>query len=305
MARPISYLAERWKIYAPIALIVICLPFAMSRPTFLGVAGLLIAVIWLIVALRDRSAEVPESMRKGGLTPTMQFAMRRALAEKAKGEAHDAARHETSALDSLAKARVGGREIYLRIGKAMKNERGVHIESLLACLGALAGYACQVCVRENNARSGAKSAEAGFVVIGTKDGGRFFAGDVLNQPLAESKYSVWSLTAGAIQQLGKPLPDIDGVFKHVVSSIGRPQFGVPRMPAGHNTGDLPINYLKPIWPRILPIARQFCDAPEHLPIVFGFAIQSAILASHEVIDATLAGTIAMESAVAMSKVDLG
>jgi hypothetical protein len=116
---------------------------------------------------------------------------------------------------------------------------------------------------------------------------------------------VWSLTAGTVQQLGKPLPDLTDIFKHAAATVGGAQFGIPRLPEGHRAGDLPINYLKAGWPKLLPIAQRFCDEPTHLPIVFALAIQKAILMGKDVIDPTLAGTIVMECAVPMSKVDLG
>jgi hypothetical protein len=189
--------------------------------------------------------------------------------------------------------------------QGLKNDRGVHIESLLACLGALAGYACQACVRENHARTGATSPESGLTVASGADGRRYFFGDPLNRLLAEDRCSVWSFTAGAVQHLGKPLPDIEGIFEHVASTVGGAQFGIPRIPADHRPGDVPINYLKAVWPQLLPIAKRFADEPAHLPMIYGLAIQHAIFAARNIIDPTLAATIAMECAVPMSKVDLG
>jgi hypothetical protein len=227
---------------------------------------------------------------------------RSAATTEAVSTSHAAA---TTGQDQLAKVKLGGREIFHRVTQGLKNERGVHIESLLACLGALAGYACQACVRENNVRTGATSPESGLTVAIGADGRRYFFGDALNRPLAEDRYSVWSVIAGAVQQLGKPLPDIEGIFQHVASTVGGAEFGVPRIPEAHRAGDLPINYLKAIWPQLLPIAQRFATEPAHLPMIYGLAIQHAIFAARNIIDPTLAGIIAMECAVPMSKVDLG
>lgn len=49
----------------------------------------------------------------------------------------------------------------------LKNEKGVHIESLLCALGALAGYSCQAAVR-------AQAHSAAFIVM---PGVQFPAGD--------------------------------------------------------------------------------------------------------------------------------
>jgi hypothetical protein len=253
----------------------------------------------------------------------MAWTMKRALAAKetagfasnaktaapapadALSQAMDRAIAEQQKTDPLIKMKIGGKEVLQRITNALKNERGVHIESLLACLGALAGYACQFSVRERNIKYGAKSADSGFTISTDSDGRKHYFGNSLNGPLLEDRYSVWSLTAGAVAQLGKPLPDIMDIVKHNVAAVGDAQFGIPRMPEGHGLGDLPLNYLKVVWPKILPIAQRFCDEPTHLPMVFGLAVQNAIIMAKDVIDPTLAGSIAMECAVPMSKVDLG
>jgi hypothetical protein len=321
-----------------VLLIGICTVRAASHPTLLNVTGILLGTIWLVLALRSAWNETPDSMRSGGLTPGMELAMNRALAEKQSAQpdlpnrsaapleppqawqVNDSTQRPQPKTDSTkpgapnseapkddlpGKVKFGGREICQVVMNGLKDKRGIHIESLLTCLGALAGYACQACVRENNARAGVQPPESGLAVASGADGRKYFFGDPLNKPLAESRYSVWSLTAGAIQQLGKPLPDLEGIFKHVAATVGGAEFGIPRIPEGHRPGDLPLNFLKVIWPQILPIARKYCEEPDHLPIVFGLAVQHAILMSKGVIDPTLAGTIAMECAVPMSKVDLG
>ena len=274
---------------APVLLIVVCVIRAAGHATALNIAGLLVGIIWWVLALNNKFKSEPRG--DDGLTPTMARALKRAL--------------EKQKTDPLIKLQIGGKEIFDRMVGGLKDERGVHIESLLALLGALAGYACQFSVREQNTKSGAKSPVSGLAIATGADGRKYYFGDALNKSLAEDRYSVWSLTAGTVEQLGKPLPDLTDIFKHVAATVGSAQFGIPRLPEGHGTGDLPINYLKAIWPKILPVAWRFCDEPAHLPMVFGLAIQNAILMAKDVIDPTLAGTIAMECAVPMSKVDLG
>lgn len=197
--------------------------------------------------------------------------------------------------DPLIGLKIGSQEVSQRLMNAFKSERGVHIESLIVCLGTLAGYACQACVRESGASAQLVTAQA-------VDGKTYFYGDVLNAPLAESKLSVWSFIAGALERLGKPLPDVLEIFRHVTATVGTAQFGVPRMPEDKSPSDLPINYLQATWPHLYPIAKKFSASPEQLPLVFAVAIQNIIIQAKDVIDPTLAARIAMECAVAMSKV---
>lgn len=205
---------------------------------------------------------------------------------------------------TLAKLKLAGSEVYQRTVKSLQDPRGVHIESVLSCLGAFAGYACQFGIRKLAARPGSNTSGNGMRIVQGKDGMNYYFGDALNAPLLESPFAIWSLVAGCVQNLGKPLPDVNDIFKHVAGTVGGPQFGIPRIPEEHRPGDLPLNYLKAGWQRILPVAWEFCEQAMHLPIVFGFAIQDAIGAGKDVLDPTLAATIAMESAVPMSKVDL-
>ncbi|MSQ71883.1 MAG: hypothetical protein EXR27_11435 [Betaproteobacteria bacterium] len=229
----------------------------------------------------------------GGTTPTNPAAeaMRRAIAEKKK-------------TDPMIGVKIGANEVLKRLLAVMKDEHGVHIESCLAVLGAMAGYACQHSVREEFVRSGDMPETRAFVVVDAKDGKRYFFGDLVNKPLAESRFSVWSLTAGAAQKMGLPVPDVNEIFKHVSDTVGTDSFGVPRVPEAHRARNLPAKYLKDLWLAVHAHALEYCNYPFELPVVFGLAIQEAIVMGKQVLDPTLAVAIVMESAIPMSKVDL-
>lgn len=205
--------------------------------------------------------------------------------------------------DPLIGAKMGSQEIFHRVMRGMKDEKGVHIESLLCALGALAGYACQASLRTEFVQEKGLSENQVFVIVGGTDGRPYFFGDLVNKPLAESQYSVWSLAAGAVQHLGvNPTIDLGEIFKYVSQTVGGERFGIPRIPEGHKPADLPSNFVKYLWPGLLPVAKQFCPASEW-PILFGLAAQEAILQGKDIIDPLLALSIVMESAIPMSKVD--
>jgi hypothetical protein len=306
LAKPIAYILDNIPWAPPVLLFVVSVIFASERPTLLNMTGMLFGVGWLVRAL-GRGPREKREHREGGLTPAMTLAMKRALADKENSGSASNAKSAAPALaaDPLIKAKIGGKEIFDRVVNGVKDERGVHMETLLAYLGGLAGYACQFCVRERRIKYGAKSVDSGFTIVTGADGRKYYFGAALNEPLVEGRYSVWSLTAGAVAQLGKPLPDLRDIVKHSAATVGGARFGIPRMPEGHGLGGPPLDYLKAVWPKILPIAQRFCDDPVQLPIVFGIAVQNAIIMAKDVLDPTLAGAIAMECAVSMSKVDLG
>jgi hypothetical protein len=201
-------------------------------------------------------------------------------------------------------AKIGSREITQRLLAGFKSESGVHIESLLCALGALAGYSCQANLRAQ-ARAKGMPETAPFINLKTKDGRQYLYGDPLNEALAESQYSVWGLAAGAAQHAGcKALPDIKEIFSHVTGVIGDGAFGVPRVPENHRASDTPLDYLTAFWPVLFPMVQRFCPNPVDWPILFSVSVQEVTDMGKDVIDPCLALTIVMESAVPMSKFDL-
>ncbi|NWA26136.1 hypothetical protein HX870_08605 [Pseudomonas gingeri] len=201
---------------------------------------------------------------------------------------------------------LGGKEVYQRIFNGMKanDTRGVHVETLLCILGALAGYACQASVRADAIARGLPE-NALFMRITSTDGIDYFYGDPLNKPMSETEYSVWGLTAAAAQAAGcDSLPDIGDIFEHTAKNLKGTDFGIPRVPVEHRAAGLPINFLKAFWPAIHPTAECYCLKPSDWPILYGVAIQEAISQAKTVIDPRMAFIIVMETAIPMSKVNI-
>jgi hypothetical protein len=210
-----------------------------------------------------------------------------------------------SEADPLIGAKLGAKEVLQRLLTEMKSERGADIESSMSALGALAGYSCQAAVRANPRAAGLEEAEHLFR-IETSDGKAYFFGDPLNKLLAESELSVWSLAAGGAQENGcTSILEVSEIFAHVAGTVGSPDFGVPRLPSGHSTNDTPFNYLESHWPRLFPLVSRVCPNPDHWPVLFGLAIQDLMTQSKKALDPCLSLRIVMESAIPMSKVDLG
>jgi len=167
----------------------------------------------------------------------------------------------------------GAEYVAYRIWATLQDRRGIHPESLLTCLGALAGYACQACVPQT----------------------------ALHASLIESPLSVWAFVSRAVRKLGKPPPDIESILHHVTQAVGTSAFAPSRVPDGHRPRHAAIVYVQQIWPQILPIARPFCSKRTQIPVLFGIALQRAIEQTKDVLSPTLGASIAMESAIAMSK----
>jgi hypothetical protein len=207
-------------------------------------------------------------------------------------------------VSSQNRMNAGAEYVVYRIWAALQGQKGIHAESLIICLGALAGYACQVSVRQNAALPGADLRKHALMAVDASDGTTHFHGDALNLPLIQSPLSVWALVSRTVEKLGEPLPDIDDIASHVTETLGTRAFGSPRVSAGHGPRRPAVVYLRQVWPQIFPIAQRFCRKPAEMPVLFGIALQRAIEATRDVLDPTLSASIAMECAVAMSKVVL-
>ena len=212
--------------------------------------------------------------------------------------------------DPLIGIKIGAKEVNHRIIEAFKkvDSKGVHVGSLLTILGSLAGYSCQMVARINLGELAKenKVTDVDLVhVAETADGKKFYFGDSINKSLAEDKYSIWSMAAGAAQHNGcKELPDIHEIFKHVTSTLGSEQFGIPRVPDEQKAFDTPANIVLTTWPEMQPILKEFCDKPAEWPMIFAAAIQEIIDMSKNIIDPKIALTVVMECAIPMSKIDL-
>lgn len=207
--------------------------------------------------------------------------------------------------DPLIGPKLGSKEIFNRLLNGMKDSRGIHIESFLCALGALAGYSCQASLRRELIEIKGLSEKQVFVIVEGKDGNKYYFGDTINQPLVENQFSVWSLAAGAVQHMGiNVIIDLREIFEHVSKTTGSHNYGIPRIPDGHKPGDTPYNFIKILWPILLPVAEQYCASPGEWPIMFGMAVQEGIIFGKDAIDPLFALSIVMESAIPMAKVDL-
>jgi len=201
----------------------------------------------------------------------------------------------------ITKLRKGAGEVLERTVNAMKGGTGqVHPQSLLCALGSLAGYACQQDVRNVYMKNKGMAEDTVFTVMENKQGRKFFFGDLLNEPLVNERYSVWSLIGGAVQKAEARLPDVNDIFRYVSYVVGGEHFGRVR---SCETGDDMETYVKNMWRPLAAIAENYAQDGE-LHIVFGLALQRSVISCKGVTDITEAARIAMESAVSMSKIEL-
>ncbi len=204
--------------------------------------------------------------------------------------------------DPLVGLKIGSKEILQRLLESLKGDKGVHVESLLGIVGSLAGYSCHAACREEFVETSKMSEKEAFTVFSCKDGKNYYFGDLPNKPLVEDKFSVWGLVAGTTQHLGGELYDVNSTFSNVAGAMGSKHFGIPQVPDQHKPGDLPLNYVRDLWPVLLPIIDKFCTRPLERPILLGLVAQQVVEMGKDVIEPSMASKLVMECAAPMAKI---
>ena len=204
-----------------------------------------------------------------------------------------------------ARAQLAGSVVFDLVCQMLAGERGVRIEDALAVLASVGGHACLIAAFDRIMRNGRQMTGGQLVVLGGADGHSYYFGDLPNEYLLESHLSLLSLTLGAAQAHGGAvsLEKAHEVMKHVASTVGTDQFGIPRISGPHRPGDLPFNYVKYITPKIFEALDLYETPVAMRPSAIGFAIQQAIDMGKAVLDPTIAADIVTECAVPAAKFD--
>lgn len=188
----------------------------------------------------------------------------------------------------------------------LANERGVHVETLLTTLGAIAGFSCQMVLREALVYSGKMPEDKVFTILQCADGETFFTGDNINEGLLEARqgnYSVWALVGGAPHSVGAPLPDINSMVQAMAQSYGKPEFWVPNLPANHVPMLPPKELLNRYWNIVRNIQMMNFGTMSTMPFSMAHLAQRIILQNPKILDPTMGALIVMEAALRMSRIN--
>jgi hypothetical protein len=184
----------------------------------------------------------------------------------------------------------------------------IHVETILAEIGALAGFAAQMSIRKSIIEPQQLEANEILAEVVTRSGEKFYFSDTLNWILFENvtqpPYSIWFYLLDVIpQRIRAQLPDIADIVSHAARSVGTSAYGVPRLPAEHMPRKKPRTALNEHW----VLVRQEFGAsrrdPAQWPFDLAFAAQWQMLTSRDRLPLPLAAKIVMEAAIPMSKVD--
>lgn len=136
----------------------------------------------------------------------------------------------------------------------------IHAETLMAAIGAIAGYAAQQAMIAKFSDDGEGLQSGELQLARTTNGGEFYFGDPLNWMLipksnsvAEASEKLWPLALGGAVAAGldrSQLPDVEPMFAHVASTIGGEKEGTTSLE--NCQFQLPAKaLLKSVWPLAL------------------------------------------------------
>lgn len=206
------------------------------------------------------------------------------------------------------------REYLLR---SLKDERGVHVETLMVVVGTIAGFAAMHAAWETRIKPGKAQLGQDLHAIAGKDGHTYYVGDAVSAfllPTGTNNHPFYAFTASALLNAGVPpseLPNLIEMIEHVASTVGGPEFGIVRAPEHHQPGIQPRNALNAVWPQANKIlswtggkgAHGKGVAIEHWPAVVGCTAHQLITMSKDTLDPVISLRLIMEAALATSKVD--
>jgi hypothetical protein len=219
----------------------------------------------------------------------------------------------------------------------LTTERGVHAETLLVSIGAIAGFAAQCAVQERiknrdvpGAHKGMPGDELGKLLrerglalqATAKSGEVYFFGDLISGYLVQQAPTIdpplFAILAAAAMEAGAKraeLPEVIPMFKRASQTIGTPEYGILNPPKPMSPHYTPREVLNAFWPRVKFIFERTDGQgavepangrnvkPEYWPLITALVARQFLVMAKDTIDPRVALSLIMESAIVMSKVD--
>jgi hypothetical protein len=199
-----------------------------------------------------------------------------------------------------------------------RTDRGVHAETLMVAVGALAGFAAQNAAFRSIGPPGTPIPKDA-IALAEANGQKYYFGDRINRYLLQQsddyRYPLWAFVAAAALQAGTPeseLPDLVDMFRHIATTVGTESFGIPRAPAGIVPHMTPRQALDRLWPHAKAVLGS-TEGPGPLrgrsvpeadwPLVVALVARQFVLMAKDTLAPRTSLILIMESAIAMSKVD--
>lgn len=205
----------------------------------------------------------------------------------------------------------GARLLDLVLPAISRDEKRIHVETVLTLLSGLAGFSAQMAIREKFIKIGRQTEDDLFRFVKTKNGDTYYLSLSYAEPLfnlRKKRPCVYKTVMEAAHETGGNEFPGDASFmlldEHVKSSFGKGSFGVPRLPAEHMPRHPPVDMLRDSWDTVA-VCLKLLDGgePLHWPYIAGEALRHLILKSRGAVDPNLITPLFLETAMPMSHVN--
>lgn len=188
----------------------------------------------------------------------------------------------------------------------IKRDGGIHAETVLSEIGALAGFAAQMSMRKGIIEPQKLDPDSILVEVVARNGEKYYFSDLLNWILFENlstpPYSIWAYVLDGVDEQSPLLPDPADIVSHAARTVGTKQFGVPRLPPAHMPRRLPRAALED-WSLVQRELTAAGREPADWSYDLALAARWQITTSRDKVAPPIAAKIVMEAAIPMSKTD--
>jgi hypothetical protein len=205
--------------------------------------------------------------------------------------------------------------------RRLRVDQGLHPQTLLCAVGALAGFAAQNAALEQGqilARRRDLVAPRSLLLFTSPTGQRFLFGSWVNAPLLAG-YGHATPLQRFLAQAGEDagierehLPDFRSMEARVSGTVAQAGFGVLQAPMGHAPAAQPGELLRALWPqtrRILaaPMPLELPDEPDlnqaHWPVIISVLAGAMLTSTRDRLDPRIGIALVMESALIAARLD--
>lgn len=205
----------------------------------------------------------------------------------------------------------------------LKDDLGIHVETLMVCVGALHGYSARHATleRAESWRAQGKMLPGDALVeVQTTSGDLFTFGDWINEfifPNDSPTICLAYLVYGKLQQFGfsdESMPDLQEMAHHYANALGTSAFETVRSPLDNTPHIQPREAIQTFWPAFLDIMKDPGPESAHVheplldssqwPVIAALVAGQLIEAAKDACDPLISAQLIFEAAMIGSKIEV-
>ncbi len=194
--------------------------------------------------------------------------------------------------------------VYQLVAGSLEGPAGLHPETFLAALGAMAGYGARWSVR---AAVAAGALAYDFHKPAGMNRAHVLVSENVNRLVYDMRTnSVAAVLATHLMRAGANwLPDINAAIQHNFEAINSPRYPDYTVPRKHFPSIPPQTLLMMLWEKTQRALKAHDDGAAMAPAVLAMAAAHAAIVHKTRVPIEISGQLVLETAIAMSKLDYG